>query len=473
MRISPRLRDNSYPHPRYAGGGQGRGPQSNRVGRTMQARWLLALILLIIPQSVASAAPRQPIIFWHEWTSNASQAVNAICQRFNEFQDQYEVKPLLVSGGPSFANTKMLLGIVGGNPPDCMAQWSPVIASWGRRGMLLPLDAMMEPGEFDRLKTWLYPAVLRASMYQGHLYSLPTNFNAFALFYNARHFREAGLDPDRPPRTIAELDEDARKLYRLDSAGRIERMGFFPGQLMNWAAAFGGRWYNPQAGRITATDPHILDALTWMQSYALRYDMNRIAAFQAGQTNLSDATWPFLDDKTVSMVEDGQWRVHIIHDNAPPGFDYRVCPLPSPDGKRIASFCAVNLMIIPRGAKNPRGAWEFIKFWNGWKDHDDGSHVARAAEFYTWGGWLPTSPKIAEQPAYKAYLKQYPQFQTFVNIAASPDAQVAPQFPIQQYFLDRVDEEAEAVMRSVLTPAQGLHKLQVETQAELDRVNAH
>src|SRR5579872_2272035 len=166
---------------------------------------LLMAALLLFRPTVARAAQREPVVFWHQWTSNETEEVNRICRRFNDSQNQYEVKPLVVSG--NIASTKMILSIVGGDPPDCMAQWSPVIADWGRRNMLIPMDSFMEDGEFDRLKKWLYPAVLQAGSYQGHLYSLPTNFNVFALYYNARHFREAGLDPDRPPRTLAELDE--------------------------------------------------------------------------------------------------------------------------------------------------------------------------------------------------------------------------------------------------------------------------
>lgn len=46
------------------------------------------------------------------------------------------------------------------------------------------------------------------------LYALPWDTDARVIYYNKEHFREAGLDPEKPPRTIEELDEYADKLTK-------------------------------------------------------------------------------------------------------------------------------------------------------------------------------------------------------------------------------------------------------------------
>src|SRR5438094_457229 len=58
--------------------------------------------------------------------------------------------------------------------------------------------------------------------------SRPALLDSTALYWNRRMFREAGLDPDRPPRTRAELIAAARRLTRRDSAGRLARLGLEP-----------------------------------------------------------------------------------------------------------------------------------------------------------------------------------------------------------------------------------------------------
>ncbi len=104
-------------------------------------------------------------------------------------------------------------------------------------------------------------------------------------------------------------------------------------------------------------------------------------------------------------------------------------------------------MIVPQGAKDPEGAWAFIKYWSGLTDPDT------AAEFYTWGGWLPLTPAIANATKYRTYLKKYPQFQTFVDLMPSKSMQVLPSCsvpgvssPIQ---LGKMEDSA---MRGTLSP---------------------
>ena len=46
----------------------------------------------------------------------------------------------------------------------------------------------------------------------GHIYGVPTNFGKTILFYRADLFRQAGLDPNRPPRNWDELYSTAQRL---------------------------------------------------------------------------------------------------------------------------------------------------------------------------------------------------------------------------------------------------------------------
>jgi len=39
------------------------------------------------------------------------------------------------------------------------------------------------------------------------LYASPCDTDAHVLYYNKKLFKEAGLDPNKPPRTISELDD--------------------------------------------------------------------------------------------------------------------------------------------------------------------------------------------------------------------------------------------------------------------------
>ena len=94
--------------------------------------WLFAMS----PRETQEASLRKyphriPVRFWHMWSAEWKVVVDRIVDRYNRSQDKYEVIALSVPGG---ADTKFLLGAMGGDPPDVMAQWNPVIPTWAEGG---------------------------------------------------------------------------------------------------------------------------------------------------------------------------------------------------------------------------------------------------------------------------------------------------------------------------------------------------
>ncbi|MEV5343061.1 extracellular solute-binding protein [Streptomyces sp. NPDC052676] len=59
------------------------------------------------------------------------------------------------------------------------------------------------------------PGVLASLKHEGRLYGLPTSNYTMGLLINRKLFERAGLDPDSPPRTWAEVRTAARKIARL------------------------------------------------------------------------------------------------------------------------------------------------------------------------------------------------------------------------------------------------------------------
>jgi len=409
---------------------------------------------------------REKVIFWHMWTSNWADVINDIVERFNTSQDRYEVVPLIITGGGAVrggsvgSSLKTLIATAGGDPPDCMGQWEQVIPAWAERGVLTPLDELMTPDEWSDLRDRLYPAVRAIGTYKGRFYGLSTGMNTWAIYYRPSHFVEAGLDPNRFPETLEALDQVAEQLYCYDEAGNITRIGFMPEWLIQWIAVFGGSLYDAGADRITLTHPRNVAALTWMRGCNYKYGYEKVLRFKTGLPSTMAANWPFISG-AFSIVVDGQWRVEQLRQYAPE-LDYRTAPIPAPaGGKPLACWSNGNFMVIPSKAKNKQGAMAFMRFWSGVDD------PKRAAEFYTWGGWLPIVPEIAQAPIYQAYLKKYPAFRTFVKIMASPNVQVTPPVLVQRYLLNRLTWAEEAACRAVVSPRQALEAVGKEVDREL------
>jgi multiple sugar transport system substrate-binding protein len=420
-----------------------------------------ALVLLVWtfmpsppPPAQAAAHKRIPVYYWHMWAAQWRPVMTHVVDEFNASQDKYEVIPLQVPTPPE-GDQKFLLATAGGDPPDLMAQWTPAISAWAQAGSLRPLDTRMTPAERRYFLQDTYPAVHRGGWYKGHLYGMVINFDVYACYYKPAEWRKAGLDPDHFPATLQQLVADGTTLDRTGPAGRLTRLGFLPAVWTDYLPSFGGSLYNPATNQVQLDTPPNLAALTFITHAHQQLGFDKVERFTAGLGSQQGASWPFITDQQ-AIVLDGEWRVKQLAEYAP-DLDYRVALLPPPaGGVPRASYSAGSFLTIPTGAKHAEGAWEFIKFWSGL------DNPAQAAPFNVSFGWLPASPQMAASPAYQAYLHQFPQYQTFVTLAASPNIVSLPPVPDAVYLQDRIAADDDLAERGTLSPAQTLHLLQSE-----------
>ena len=428
------------------------------------------LFVIYTPPAVRSYPGRQRVVFWHTWTAEHAKRVDRIAERFNQSQTKYEVTAVSMPGG----TVKTLISTAGGDPPDCLALWDPVIPAWAERGALAPLEKIMTPEEWEGVQARLYPAVKSVGTYKGHFYGLSIGMNVFAIYYRpSMVFPEEykamlSLPPEEQakktfafPQTLDQLDTLAKSLWTFDADGRITRIGFMPARIQDWAPIFGGALYDNKTERLTITAPRNELALEWLSSYSRQYDYSKVSNFQAGLSSTYAGSWPFMSG-AFAITVDGQWRVEELKRYAK-DLDYRTAPIPYPKdgGKPMAGWTYANFMVMPASARNKAGAWEFMKFWSGLENPQ------RAAEFYTWGGWLPITAEIADAPKYREFIKEYPQFQTFVTMVSSPNLQVLPPVAVQAYMNNRMSMAEDAARRGLVTPKQALAQLDREVQQEL------
>ena len=425
---------------------------------------ILAVIGVITVFALPGGTPQRypdriPVRFWHMWTAEWKLVVEQIVDRFNESQDTYEVIPLSIPG--TAADSKFLLAVAGGDPPDVMAQWNQVIPKWAESRLLVPLNELLSPEQWQEFQQTTYPAALKIGAYKGNLYGVTTGLDVYACFARVTDLREVGLDPDRVPETLEELVQWGQKLHKFTPEGSLTRIGFLPTDLKTYAPAFGGGFYDWTEGKVTLNTPANLRALAFLVDERKKLGFDNVIRFESGlTTGVANAQWPFIGG-AYSITVDGQWRVEQIAKFAPE-LDYITFPIPPPEGgRKNAGWANGNFMVIPQGAKQVQGAWEFIKFWSGIENPE------RAAEFYTWGAWLPMNPAIAEAPKYKEFVAKNPQFTTFLDMLPSENLHPTPPVPYQVYLWDRITQADSAALRASLTPQAALERLETEIANEM------
>lgn len=313
-----------------------------------------------------ASAPRGRIAirYWEKWTGAEGDAIQRVVDGFNGSQDRVWVERIPVSDIVS----KAMVAIGGGDPPDVVGLYSYNVPLFAEAGALEPLDSL--PGGPDLRSTYA-PAVERLLSHEGRQWAGVNTCYTLALYYNARHFREAGID--RPPVTIDELDECTRRLTQRDRAGRIERAGFLQSLPFwwpyVWPVVFGGRLYDAASNRATLTEPPSIAAYEWVSRTAERLgrdDARRFASAFAGTYH--SAADPFLSER-VSMIAQGPWIANFAKRVAP-SLEYACVPLPEAAGSRDpgvqdsdpAGLLEADVIAIPRGCPHPEAAWAFVRY---------------------------------------------------------------------------------------------------------------
>lgn len=352
--------------------------------------------------------------YWEKWSGHEALAMQKVVDAFNDSQSRIFVRFLTMTG----IDQKALIAIAGGDPPDVIGLYSRSIPTFAESRAILPLDQLASAAGI-RAENYA-PPVWDLMGFQGGLWGLPNTCSTIGLYYNRAMFRDAGLDPDQPPRTIEELDEFAARLTLRDADGRISRMGFVqtePGWWPHvWGPTFGGQWYDPAADLATPLDPRIVRAHKWVQSYPNTYGIERLRSFGAGLGSYDSPLQPLMSGR-VAMSMHGPFLVNVIR-SYHPNFDYGAAPFPSPadiaDPSRPAGLLESDVLVIPKGCRSPEASMEFIAF----------TQQRRWVEFLAADHCKP-SPLAESSPEFRTG-HPHRQIEVHERIARSPRAFATP-----------------------------------------------
>lgn len=206
----------------------------------------------------------------------------------------------------------------------------------------------------------LSPSHTRLAMYQGKQYALPFSAESSMLLYNKSLFKKAGLNPDQPPTTWAELEADAKKITALGGgvkgfyfSGACGGCNIFTMTPYVWAS--GGDVLSADGKTATLDNPALKGTLAM---YRRMWEANEIPA-SAKTDNGANFINAFLTGK-VGMVGSGAFSIGILKKDHPE-IDFGLAYLPGKDGK-WSSFAGGDSIAIPVSSQHKKEAMEFIKW---------------------------------------------------------------------------------------------------------------
>jgi multiple sugar transport system substrate-binding protein len=274
-----------------------------------------------------SSAPAEKVTieFWQtKFEDTTDKWFQKWSDEFNKTHDNIQIHHVVVPGD-AWA-TKLKAAQAAGKAPDIYTMNYGGIANAAKLGQILPLDDMIDPAAFDDL----YDNVKDFISVGGKYYAYPQLVEPSAvLYYRKDLFQAAGLDPEKPPTTWAELLADAKLLNKKGT------FGFSTGQVAgdlgwsSWGLQFG------TAGHQALTDD-------WSKA-----DINNDAykavfkfyqdAYQSGVMPKQQLA-PYPDIKPygegkVAMQVNGSWAIGQLRNSFKDKLDKTgIAPMPSLNG---------------------------------------------------------------------------------------------------------------------------------------------
>ena len=395
------------------------------------------------------------IKYWEKWTGFEAEAMRGIVDDFNASQDRIFVDFISVSQ----IDRKLMLATAGGVPPDVSGLWSIQIPTFSENNALTPLDKMASDAGIHH-ESYI-DAVWQLCSHRDHLWALPSTPSSITLIWNKKLFREAGLDPDKPPRSIAELEEFNDKITKHRPDGRLEKVGFLPEE-PGWWNSMWGYWFGGDLtdgkDKITINSPENVKAYQWLESYPKRFGADNLLAMRDGFGNFASPQNPFLSGR-VAMELQGVWIYKYIKTYAADDFEWGVAAFPSVDPDKLKDVTIVesDVLVIPAGAKHPKEAFEFLKYVNSQKP----------MEKLCTAQWK-FSPLLDYSPEFLSNHPN-PNIKAYIDLAKSPNAKIGMRMATAVEYTSDMKNAVGKIWTGKESAVDALNEVELRQQSAFDR----
>src|SRR5258706_3722981 len=161
-----------------------------------------------------TAEAQTEIQWWHSMSGKHNEKINQIATGFNAGQKDYKVVPVFKGSYPE-SMTAAIAAFRAGSPPHIVQVFEVGTATMmAAKGAIKPVQQLMkEAGEpFDR-KNYLAAVAGYYTDGKRDMMSMPVNSSTAVFYVNKNAFKNAGLDPDRAPKTWKEVAVIAGQLH--------------------------------------------------------------------------------------------------------------------------------------------------------------------------------------------------------------------------------------------------------------------
>ncbi|MGE5597995.1 MAG: ABC transporter substrate-binding protein, partial [Bacteroidota bacterium] len=353
---------------------------------------ILCSLLLAAALGFSSYAYSAPttINYWTIFTGPDGATMQKLVDAYNaENKGKFEVRMSIMPSNVFYE--KIVAAVISNSAPDVAIMHVDRVPEFAARGALLELDKYVKRLGLkgaDYIKaTW------DGGLIDGKRYSIPLDTHPLVMYWNKKLFREAGLDPNKPPADAASFLKAAKLLTKdTNNDGQPDQWGTqlsvgWP-NFQYWYSILyqnGGDIFNKDCTKAVFNSPEGVNAL--------QYLVDLIYKERVSPANVQvDADVEAFKRGEVGMEFNGIWMLNAYKER--PGLEFGAGVIPQWGAKKLAIWGGSHQFVIPKmkklDNKKVEASIRFVK-WLG--DHS-----------LEWGlgGQLPARLKVLNSKEFRA-----------------------------------------------------------------------
>jgi sn-glycerol 3-phosphate transport system substrate-binding protein len=388
-------------------GGSSSGKSGGGSGSTSGAQ---ALPPCPLPALRAAKKPVS-ITYWHAMPRANNDELKKLTAQFNAQQHDVHVT---LSGAASYPDnfTRFKAGLSTGALPDLFQGEDASLQAMIDSKTVLPASSCIKADGADISD--LFPRVVAYYSVGNVLYPMPFNDSNPILYYNKKAFQRAGLDPNKPPLTFADVEADSRQIVRSGAAPYGIALKTDSWLIEHWLAKADHTLVNNDNGRKSRATAVTFDDATGISLFRWIDDMVKSKlALSTGSGDSKIDHYLAVGNGRAAMTIDTSAALGTISQLFAAGqfanVDLGAGPMPGPDSPNggVLVGGAANYILNRSAPEKQAAAYEFAKFLATAKVQADWAAATGYVPVSKSAATLsPLAEKYAAEPDFKVAYNQ-------------------------------------------------------------------
>jgi sn-glycerol 3-phosphate transport system substrate-binding protein len=416
---------------------------------------LVAFVCAALFAAGAQAQGKTELTFYYPIAVGGpiTKIVDGYAEQFSKENPSIRVKPVY-TGTYQESIVKALTAHKSNEPPTTAILLSTDMFTLIDEDAIVPWEDLAKGADDQAWLKSFFPAFMKNSQTGGRTCGIPFQRSTIVLYWNKEAFKEAGLDPNKPPATWTEQVEYARRLTKRDASGNVSQWGVqvpssgFPYWLFQGFTTQNDVLLMNEAGNQTYYDkPAVVEALQYWVDLSGKHKVMAPGVIEWGTTPKD-----FFERKT-AMMWTTTGNLTNVRNNAK--FDFGVAMLPA--GKQRGSPTGGgNFYVFKKASPAQQQAAAKFARWM--------TSPERAAQWGIDTGYVAVRADAWQTPAMRKYVEGFPAAAVARDQLQYAVAELSTHE--NQRVTKALNDGLQAALTGAKTPAQALK----DAQAEAERI---